>query len=220
MTPKFARAVDPIFSTVLDLLDRIDRGQPCDPVDEKAKIVKCFDAASAVLGQSPEWNDLARYAMYAWIDSELAKVRPWEGREWWHSNSLELDYWGQGLANVVFFERAKEAAKLSSKDALEVFYVCVVLGFRGFYENLPEGDKVRVVESIGLPPDLRSWISQYAHAIRLGRELPVITDARRPADVAPPRYGKQMLLGTSLLVAIIAGIAVAMLVVVIRTGSG
>jgi type VI secretion system protein ImpK len=220
MSPKFARAVDPIFSTVLDLLDRIDRGQQCDPADEKAKIVKCFDAASAQLGQTPEWNDLARYALYAWIDSELAKVRPWEGREWWQSHSLEVDYWGQGLANVVFFERAKEAATLPSKDALEVFYVCVVLGFRGFYENLPEADKVRIIESIGLPPDLRGWIGQYAHAIRLGRELPPITDARRPADVAPPRYGKQMLLGTSLLFAIIAGIAIGALVVVIRTGTG
>ena len=39
------------------------------------------------------------------------------------------------------------------------------------------------------------------------------------ADVAPPRYGKRTLLGTSLLVAIIAGIAIGALVVVIRTGS-
>jgi type VI secretion system protein ImpK len=220
MSPKFSRAVDPIFSCVLDLLDRIDRGQQCDPAEEKAKIVKRFDAASAQLGQSPDWNDLARYAMYAWIDSELAKVRPWEGREWWQSHSLELDYWGQGLANVVFFERAQEAAKQPSKDALEVFYVCVVLGFRGFYENLPEADKVRIIESLGLPTDLRSWVSQYAHTIRLGRELPAITDSRRPADVAPPRYGKQTLLGTVVLFGIVASIAVAVLLVVISTGSG
>lgn len=220
MTPKFARAVDPIFSCVLDLLDRIDRGQQLDPAEEKAKIVKCVDSASAQLGQSPDWSDLARYALYAWIDSELAKVRPWEGREWWQSHSLELDYWGQGLANVVFFERAKEAAKLTSKDALEVYYVCVILGFRGFYENLPEGDKIRIIESIGLPPDLRSWVSQYSHAIRLGRELPAITDARRPADIAPPRYGKQTMLGTLLLLAICAAVAVATAVVVFRPPSG
>lgn len=214
MSPKFARAVDPIFSCVLDLLDRIDRGQQCDPAGEKAKIVKAFDSASAQLGQSPEWMDLARYALYGWIDSELAKVRPWEGREWWQSHSLELDYWGQGLANVVFFERAQEAAKMTSKDALEVFYVCVILGFRGFYENLPEADKIRIIESIGLPPDLRSWVAQYAHAIRLGRELPAITDARRPADIAPPRYGKQTLLGTTLLLAITAGVAIGALLFV------
>jgi type VI secretion system protein ImpK len=220
MSPKFARAVDPIFSTVLDLLDRIDRGQQCDPAEEKSKIVKQFDAASAQLGQAPEWTDQARYALYAWIDSELAKVRPWEGREWWQSHSLELDYWGQGLANVEFFVRAKEAAKLSTKDALEVFYVCVVLGFRGFYENLPEIDKASVVESFALPPDLRSWVGQYSHAIRLGRELPAISDARKPADVAPPRYGKQTLLGASLLLAIVAGVTFGLVYVVIMAGSG
>jgi len=206
MSPKFARAVDPIFTCVLDLIDRIDRGLPCEPAAEKARIVKTFDAAAGQLGNAPEWNDMARYALYAWIDSELAKVRPWEGREWWQSHSLEVDYWGQGVANVVFFERAKEAARLSSKDALEVFYVCVVLGFRGFYENLPEIDKARIIESVGLPPDIKSWIAQYSHAVRLGRELPPITDARTAADIAPPRYGRQTLLGATLLLAIVVSI--------------
>jgi type VI secretion system protein ImpK len=220
MSPRFARAVDPIFSTVLDLLDRIDRGQQLDPAEEKEKIVKCFDAASAQLGQAPEWTELARYALYAWIDSELAKVRPWEGREWWQSHSLELDYWGQGLANVVFFERAREAAKLPSKDAIEVFYVCVVLGFRGFYENLPDEDKIRIIDSLGLPADLRGWIGQYAHAVRLGRELPTISDARRPAEIAPPRFGKQNLLGTALLLAIVAGVALGALLVVVLPALG
>src|SRR6476469_1208693 len=111
MTPKFARAVDPIFSCVLDLLDRIDRGQPCDPVDEKSKIVKCCDAASAVLGQSPEWNDLARYAIYAWIDSELAKVRPWEGREW------AFEFARTGLLGARFGERGVLRAGEGSRQA-------------------------------------------------------------------------------------------------------
>lgn len=220
MSPRFARALDPIFACALDLIDRIDSGQKVDPAEAKTQLVQKFDAASALLGQAPEWTELARYALYAWIDSELAKVRPWEGREWWHAHSLELDYWGQGLANVVFFERAREAAKLPSKDALEVFYVCVVLGFRGFYEDLPEEDKQRIIQSLGLPPDLRGWVQQYAHAVRLGRELPAITDARRPGDVAPPRYGKQLLLGTSLLLAIVAAIAAGTLYVVLRPTAG
>jgi len=220
MSPKFARAVDPIFSCVLDLFDRIDRGQPCDPADERAKIVKAFDAASAQLGNAPEWKDLAAYAMYAWIDSELANVRPWDGRDWWQSHSLEVEYWGQGVASTMFFERAKEAAALPSKDALEVFYVCIVLGFRGFYENMPEEDKQAVIEAYGFPPDVRTWIQQYSHAVRLSRELPAITDARRPADIAPPRYGKQTLLGTTLLLAVFAAIFIGALLVVISKSSG
>jgi type VI secretion system protein ImpK len=220
MSPKFARAVDPIFSCVLDLLDRIDRGQAADPADERAKIVKAFDAATAQLGNAPEWKDLAAYALYAWIDSELANVRVWEGRDWWQSHSLEVEYWGQGVASTVFFERAKEAAALPTKDALEVFYVCVVLGFRGFYENMSEADKQAVIEAYGLPQDIRAWVQQYSHAVRLGRELPPISDARKPADVAPPRYGKQTVLGTSLLLAAMAALFVAIVIAVFRGPSG
>jgi type VI secretion system protein ImpK len=202
------------------LLDRIDRGQAADPADERAKIVKAFDAATAQLGNAPEWKDLAAYALYAWIDSELANVRVWEGRDWWQSHSLEVEYWGQGVASTVFFERAKEAAALPTKDALEVFYVCVVLGFRGFYENMSEADKQAVIEAYGLPQDIRAWVQQYSHAVRLGRELPPISDARKPADVAPPRYGKQTVLGTSLLLAAMAALFVAIVIAVFRGPSG
>lgn len=220
MSPKFSRAVDPICSCILDLFDRIDRGQSCDPADERAKIVKAFDAASAQLGNAPEWKDLAAYALYAWIDSELANVRIWEGRDWWQSHSLEVEYWGQGVASTVFFEKAKEAASLPSKDALEVFYVCVMLGFRGFYENMSEEDKQAVIEAYGLPQDIRTWVQQYSHAVRLGRELPPITDARRTGDVAPPRFGKQTLLGYSLMLLCAAALFIGTLLVVINSGSG
>ncbi|MEX2176520.1 MAG: DotU family type IV/VI secretion system protein [Pirellulaceae bacterium] len=214
MTPKFARAVDPIFICVLDLLDRIDRGQQLHPADEKARIQGCFDKATALLGNSDEWQHLAKYALIAWIDAELAILRPWGGREWWGANSLELDYWGQGLANVEFYQRATAAAQLPSKDAIEVFYVCVMLGFRGFYENSPEDDKIRVIEGLGLPADFKSWTRQNAMAIRLRLERPPISDARRPADVAPPRFGKQTLMGTTLLLAIAAGVTLGMAFVI------
>lgn len=204
MSPRYARAVDPIFACVLDLFERIDRGQPCDPSAEREKILKAFSIASAQLGNAPEWNDFAAYALYGWIDSELANVRVWDGREWWQSHMLEVEYHGQGIASTEFFERAKQAATLPTKDALEVFYVCVILGFRGFYENMSESDKLAVIEAYGFPPDIKSWVSQYSHAIRLGRELPAISDARRPADTAPPRYGKQTLVGMTIVLAVVA----------------
>lgn len=216
MSPKYARAVDPIFACVLDLFERIDRGQPCDPADERSKIKKAFDLAGAQLGNAPEWKDMAAYALYAWIDSELANVRVWEGREWWQSHSLEVEYHGQGVASTVFFERAKEAAGLSTKDALEVFYICVILGFRGFYENMSDFDKQSVIEAYGFPPDIRAWVNQYSHGIRLNRELPAITDARKPADTAPPRFGKQQLVGMFFVFAIIAGITFSLFYVLTR----
>ena len=88
-----------------------------------------------------------------------------------------------------------------------MFYVCVVLGFRGFYENAPEVDKLAYIENLGLPPDLKTWTSQQSHAIRLARRPPEISDARQQADIAPAAYGRQTLMGTALLLAVVAGLA-------------
>lgn len=216
MSPRFAKAVDPVFAYVLDLMDRIDRGQKMNPQDEKVRISGALQTAGTHLSESEEWSRFAKYALIAWIDSELATIREWEGRDWWLANSLEIDYHGQGLANVDFFARAKEAGMLASKDALEVFYICVILGFRGFYENANTEDRLRIIDALQLPPDLKAWTRRQAQAIRLQQDRPAISDTSRPADVAPPLDGKQMLLGTAVLLAIVAAICLPMIWIMLK----
>lgn len=215
MSPRFAKAVDPVFAYVLDLLDRIDRGQKVNAQDEKARINGALQTAGTLLSESEEWAHYAKYALIAWIDSELATVREWEGRDWWLANSLEIDYHHQGLANHDFYQRAKEAGTLASKDALEVFYVCVVLGFRGFYENANTEDRLRIIDSLQLPPDLKTWTRRQAQAIRLQQERPTISDQSRPADYAPPLDGKQMLLGTAVMLAIIGAVCIPLIYILL-----
>jgi type VI secretion system protein ImpK len=206
MTSNFAKAVDPVFLLVLDLLDRIDRGQKINAPDEKVRIHQSLQTAGALLSESREWALFAKYALIAWIDSELSVVREWDGRDWWLQNSLEVDYHGQGLANHEFYARAKEAGTLAGRDALEVFYICVVLGFRGFYETANTEDRLRFIRDLELPPDMKSWTKRTAQAIRLQQDRPTISDTSRPADVAPPLDGKQTLLGTAVMFAIIAAV--------------
>lgn len=217
MTPRFAKAVDPVFSLVLDLLDRIDRGQKISAQDEKVRITQALQNAGAHLSESEEWVRYAKYALIAWIDSELSIVREWDGRDWWLQNSLEIDYHGQGLANHDFFARAREAATLANRDALEVYYVCVVLGFRGFYESANTEDRMRIIDSLQLPPDLKSWTRRQAQAIRLQQDRPTITDTSRQADVAPPLDGKQTLLGTAVMLAIIAAVCLPLIYILLQS---
>ena len=47
MTPRFARAVDPVFSCMLDLLERIDNTQDLEPHKEKARLMERFDTAGS-----------------------------------------------------------------------------------------------------------------------------------------------------------------------------
>ena len=73
---------------------------------------------------------------------------------------------------------------MTRRDALEVFYVCVVLGFRGLYA-MPEA--AFLAEQLGLPPDLESWAARTAKMITLGQGRPPFLAAPRPGD-APCRW--------------------------------
>ncbi len=182
MTPKFAQAVDPVFLHVLGLLDRIGRNEQPAPQDERMRIKGLIDSAQALLGGGPEWL-LAKYAIVSWIDEVLVET-PWDGRDWWSNNVLEVETFNTRLCNEMFYVRAQEAAALSGRDALEVFYVCVVLGFRGLYRD--PAMAAMFTQAHGLPPDLETWARQASLAIRLGQGRPALSGPRREIAGAPP----------------------------------
>jgi type VI secretion system protein ImpK len=188
MTPRFAQAVDPIFLHVLDLLDRIDRGERANPQEERLRILALIDQAEAAVGSTPEW-DMAKYAMVSWIDEMLVEA-PWEGREWWSNNVLEVKLFNTRLCNERFYLRAQEASTLSRRDALEVYYNCVVLGFRGLYRDPTMAGML--AQSHNLPPDLESWAKQAAMSVRLGQGRPPLSPAREAIAGAPPLRSKSV----------------------------
>jgi len=182
MNARFAQAVDPVFLYVLALLDRIGRDQPASPEDEQLKIRKLIDEAEATLGSAVEW-DLAKYALVSWID-EMLVDSPWPGREWWSNNVLEIGLFNTRQCHELFFLKAREASTLTGRDALEVFYVCVILGFRGLYHD--PASSADVARALNLPPELTEWTRQTALSIRLGQGRPALAEAGREVYGAPP----------------------------------
>lgn len=182
MTPKFAEAVDPIFLNVLGLLDRIERLESPKPEDVRVRLRVLIDEAEARLGTGEEWQ-LAKYALVAWIDEMLIDA-PWDSREWWKNNVLEQFYFNTRIRNQNYFMLAKQAAELTGRDALEVFYVCVVLGFRGLYHDPASGPALAL--SLELPEDLSVWAKQAALSIRLGQDRPDLSGPVREIEGAPP----------------------------------
>jgi type VI secretion system protein ImpK len=193
MTPKFAKAVDPVFMHVLGLLERIVRDENPPVSEERVKIRGWLDQAEGQLGHGQDWQ-LAKYALVSWIDDVLIDA-PWEGRNWWKENALEVEIFNTRLRNEQFYMKGKEAASLPSKDALEVFYVAVVLGFRGLYRD-PNAAAV-LAEPRGLPPDLEAWAKQTSMAIQLGQGRPQVSESHEPIAGAPPLNGPSMLIWSS-----------------------
>ena len=114
----------------------------------------------------------------------------WRGREWWSNNVLEMDLFRTRLCNEQFFLYAKEASTLTRRDALEVYYVCVVLGFRGLYRDAMLSEML--TEQHGLPTDLPTWARQTSMSIRLGQGRPQLAGAKREIAGAPPRKTKSI----------------------------
>ena len=204
MTPEFAEAVDPIFMRVLGLLERIDRGENPPAEDERLHIRGFLDQAEARLGQREDWR-LAKYALISWIDEVLIDA-PWSNRGWWENNSLEFELCTTRERANEFYLKAKEASALTRKDALEVFYVAVVLGFRGVYRN-PE-DASTLSDLFQLPPNLESWAKQTALSIQLGQGRPKMSEESISIEGAPPLEGPFLLIW-----AILAGIGLSVFIV-------
>lgn len=182
MTPNFAQAVDPVFLYVLALLDRISRDAKPTPQEERARIRALIDEAEARLGTSVEW-ELAKYALVSWIDEMLVDAY-WEGREWWSNNVLEIELFNSRECNEKFFIKAQQASTVSGRDALEVFYVCVILGFRGLYHNMEAGSVI--APSLNLPSSLAEWAKQAALSVRLGQGREPLSPPTLEIHGAPP----------------------------------
>jgi type VI secretion system protein ImpK len=187
MRREFSRAVDPVFLYVLELMERINRGVDVVANEERTQIMSRIDQAETLLHNSDVWQS-AKYGLVAWVDEMFIIDVAWSAGTWWDLNKLEWHYFKTNDRYTEFYVRAKKAMELPRKDALEVYYVCVVLGFRGLYRDA-NGRALTGRED--LPPDLESWARGVAKVIQLGQGRPPIEDRPAPGDEAPPLENKE-----------------------------
>lgn len=203
MTPNFAQAVDPIFLYVLALLDRISRDAKPVPQEERARIRALIDNAEATLGSGTEW-ELAKYALTSWIDEMLVDVY-WDGREWWSNNVLEVELFNSRQCHEKFFIKAQQASTVAGRDALEVFYVCVILGFRGLYHELDAGSVI--APSLNLPITVGEWARQTGLSVRLGQGREALSGPAAEIHGAPPLRSRASVVWPWLVVTLTTAVA-------------
>jgi type VI secretion system protein ImpK len=158
MQDDLANLVHPVFSYALSLRDRLDQG-------ESPKIeVEQTSLRSLLLTEleAQRWSDFggdeiqsrrslltsddetpqtpgflgARYALTCWLDELFILYSPW-GEEW-NERKLEVALYGGNERAWRFWEQAALTERRPTTDALEVFYLCVMLGFRGELRDSPD----------------------------------------------------------------------------------
>lgn len=114
--------------------------------------------------------DDARYAIVAFIDEQLFRA-PWQGRQQWMLEPLQFRYFNENTAGEGFFTRLEALERDPARaHVLEVYYLCLTLGFLGKYA-LKGAD--------GLAPTIERLSGV------LGRQLP--TDALSPHGLPSER---------------------------------
>jgi type VI secretion system protein ImpK len=194
MTDPFASIVGPVFQHVIDLQQRLDEGEnpPLEP--ERAKMMEILTEADQKANASEllaHDYELARHALVYWIDEVLINST-WKSAMEWRQRILEWELYQERLRADRFYERAREAEALASTDPLEVFYLCVALGFRGRQSDNPA--------------ELRKWTERVYNRIVTGGQQPDKFLPDDPNDREPlrPLPGPSILLAMSILVSITA----------------
>ncbi len=91
----------------------------------------------------------ATFAVVAFLD-ETIQGSAWSDREQWLAQPLQLELYDRNDAGEEFFTRLDtlRGAVSERADVLEVYYLCLALGFRGRYEFLPPGEHRDLVAGV------------------------------------------------------------------------
>jgi len=80
--------------------------------------------------------DLARFAVFAWIDETIMGSN-WDGKGYWQGEQLQRKYFQTSDAGELFFQKLNAIGPHQS-HVREVYYICLALGFTGQYHK--QGD--------------------------------------------------------------------------------
>jgi type VI secretion system protein ImpK len=200
MREEVARTVHPVFRHGLLARERLKRGEKLRMADVQAELKGLLravpGAAERLSGRGHGEAFLGvRYALACWLDEVFILDSPW--RDAWNEQKVETSLYGSNDRAWKFWEQARQAEVRSDADALEVLYLCVMLGFRGDLRDDPDRlhDWREGVEGQFRREQAHAWPEAPA-------ELPL-----PPTDV-PPLRGRERLRLLLLAFAVVAGFSI------------
>ena len=145
-----------LYQNILTGIVRVQGGrQPLTDVETfrrrmRAALQDVEREASAAGYSSAEIRD-AEFAVVAFLDEAILSSKDPKAEEW-RRKPLNIELFGQAVAGDVFFdklteiERRRDSASLA--DLLEVYLVCLLLGFEGRFAPPLRGEAYRIMERI------------------------------------------------------------------------
>jgi type VI secretion system protein ImpK len=122
---------------VFDLILRLKAGIVAPSNDLRPKIAALltdFENRAERYRFSSKITQVAKFALASFVDETMLSSN-FNLKEEWEKNPLQLEYFGEHLAGNKFFEKLAAMLKQIdvTADAVEIYYVCMLLGFKGRY---------------------------------------------------------------------------------------
>ena len=138
----------------------------------KRRVLALFDAlknrASQAGVNSIDLDDV-RYALAAYLD-EVVQYTDWPGKAEWARLPLQALLFSEAKAGATFFQRLQDVRR-RSRAALEVYYLCLVLGFMGEHR-------------LGSDHDLEELIDDLRRELTQGSGSQISVHGKRPETVS------------------------------------
>jgi type VI secretion system protein ImpK len=134
MRDDLADVVFPVLAHGLRTLERLRDGEKLDMAAVQSELRTLLKTAA----EAQRYPDYAgdgehflgvRYALACWLDEVFIRDSPWRGP--WTERQMEWSLYGTNDRAWKFWKQADIAEARQGTDALEAYYLCAMLGFRG-----------------------------------------------------------------------------------------
>lgn len=141
-----------LATPVLEMVMRIRAGQLVPSAEMRQMVdnwLKEFELRGTQLGYKETQIQNAKFALAAFVD-ETVLTGGFPVRNEWERYPLQLEYFKEQFAGVKFFERLEALLKNVEQEAdvVEVYYLCLLLGFKGKYHIYLEDQLPGVLHNV------------------------------------------------------------------------
>ncbi|HLG17554.1 MAG TPA: type IVB secretion system protein IcmH/DotU [Blastocatellia bacterium] len=143
-----------LATPVLEEIMRVKAGLVTPSIGLRSTIdgmLKEVEERGDQIGYKDRQLQTVKFVLAAFVD-ETVLIADFPLREEWEKYPLQLEYVGEQLAGLTFFERLDEMMKSggdeADADVIEVCYLCLLLGYRGKYNIYYEDQVKGVIENV------------------------------------------------------------------------
>jgi type VI secretion system protein ImpK len=138
-------------SPIFDLILRLKGGiiAPSNNLRPKvASLLKDFEDRANRYRFDSKIVQVAKFALASFVD-ETILTNNFPLKDEWEKYPLQLEYFGEQLAGNKFFDKLQAMLKQieTTQDAVEIYYICMLLGFKGRYAVYEHDKLMSILQS-------------------------------------------------------------------------